>query len=94
MKKLFLTILMLLCFSMFAEEYLVVRISGRVYTNNGAVSVGQVLNDNSRIVIKGDRDYVELSDNKVIEGPADGIVKEFIKNKIPKSKIGNKLPPR
>lgn len=82
MKKIIASIIMLLCFSVFAEEYTVVAYKGKVKSGKGeAVSIGQTLRDTTRIKIKNSRDYVELNDNRIIQGPCDDIVKNLIKEK-------------
>lgn len=72
-----------------AETYTVVQIQGKARSSNGAISVGQELNDESIITITGFKDYVKLSDNKFIYGPVSNKkVKDVVSNpKLKKSKV-------
>ena len=49
-----------------AETYTVVQIQGKARSTNGAISIGQELDDESLITITGFKDYVKLSDNRFI----------------------------
>lgn len=72
-----------------AETYTVVQIQGKARSTNGAISVGQELDDESIITITGFKDYVKLSDNKFIYGPVKGKkVKDVVSGpKIKKGKV-------
>lgn len=69
MKKFLIAILMTIIFSLYAETYTVIKVSGRAQTIDGAISTGQELDDEQFITIKGLYDYIKLDNNLYIYGP-------------------------
>lgn len=70
-----------------AETYTVVHVQGRARTSNGAISIGQELDDETIITINGFKDFIRLNDNKCIYGPVKGKkVKDVVSS--PKNKEG------
>ena len=68
-----------------AETYTVVHVQGRAHTSDGAISIGQELDDETIITINGFKDFIRLNDDKYIYGPVKGKkVKDVIS--IPKIK--------
>ena len=54
---------MMMVFSMYAETYTVLKVYGRAQTINGAISVGQELDSEQLVTIKGFNDYLRLDNN-------------------------------
>ena len=69
MKRFLISILMMIVFSVYAETYTVIKVSGRAQTTNGAISVGQELDSEQLVTIKGLYDYIKLDNNLYIYGP-------------------------
>lgn len=72
-----------------AETYTVVHVQGRAHTSDGAISIGQELDDETIITINGFKDFIRLNDNKYIYGPVKGKkVKDVVSSpKIKKGKV-------
>lgn len=96
MKKLIAILLCaILASAVFAEKYTVTAVSGRAHSTDGAVMVGQVLDDETVISISGVRDTIHLDYDKIIRGPKKNIkvkdaieVKTLKKTEIKNSKVG------
>lgn len=92
MKKILLFIsIFLMTVLLSAETYTVVHVQGKAHTSGGAIGVGQELDDESIITIKGFKDFVKLNDNKFIYGPVKGKkVKDIVSGpKIKKGKVAS-----
>lgn len=89
MKRLLVAFIMLFTVSCFAETYTVIRVSGRAQNKDGAISVGQELDDEDVISILGISDSIKLDKNKYIFGPfKNKKVKDVISGpKLKKGKI-------
>ncbi len=72
-----------------AETYTVVHVQGRAHTSDGAISIGQELDDETIITINGFKDFIRLNDNKYIYGPVKGkkVKDVVISPKIKKGKV-------
>lgn len=84
MKKFLITILMTMIFSMYAEIYTVIKVSGRAQTTNGAISTGQELDGEQLVTIKGFNDYIKLDNNLYIYGP---IINKKVKDAVEKPRL-------
>ena len=69
MKRFLISILMMMVFGVYAETYTVLKVYGRAQTINGAISVGQELDSEQFVTIKGSNDYLRLDNNLYIYGP-------------------------
>ena len=69
MKRFLISILMMMVFGMYAETYTVLKVYGRAQTTNGAISIGQELDSEQLVTIKGFNDYLRLDNNLYIYGP-------------------------
>lgn len=85
----------ILASALFAEKYTVTAISGRARSTDGAITIGQVLDDETVISISGVRDTIHLDYDKIIRGPKKNIkvkdaieVKTLKKTEIKNSKVG------
>ena len=89
MKKFLVAILMTLVFSLYAETYTVLDISGIAKIDgSGAIVKGQELNEDDYITIVGFKDFVKLDNNLYIYGPVKNKkVKDAVSK--PKLKKGN-----
>ena len=86
MKKFLIAILMMIVFSVYAETYIVIKVSGRAQTTDGAISVGQELDSEQLVTIKGFNDYIKLDNNLYIYGPIiNKKVKEVVEK--PRNKV-------
>ena len=84
MKKFLVAILMTLVFSLYAETYTVVKVSGRAQTTDGAISTGQELDGEQLVTIKGFNDYIKLDNNLYIYGP---IINKKVKDAVEKPRL-------
>lgn len=85
MKRIILTILTLLMFSAFAEKYTVVDIGkgrAKFVKDGSSIAVGDELDEEEEIRIKGSKGYIKLSDNKIIKGEETGEVTGKVKDLI------------
>lgn len=86
MKRIILTILTLLMFSAFAEKYTVVDIGkegrAKFVKDGSSIAIGDELDEEEEIRIKGSRGYIKLSDNKIIKGDVTGEVIGKVKDLI------------
>ena len=86
MKKFLIAILMMIVFSVYAETYIVIKVSGRAQTTDGAISVGQELDSEQLVTIKSFNDYIKLDNNLYIYGPIiNKKVKEVVEK--PRNKV-------
>ena len=86
MKRFLISILMMIVFSVYAETYTVLKVYGRAQTINGAISVGQELDSEQLVTIKGFNDYIKLDNNLYIYGPIiNKKVKEVVEK--PRNKV-------
>ena len=69
MKRFLISILMIMVFGAYAETYTVLKVYGRAQTINGAISIGQELDSEQLVTIKGFNDYIKLDNNLYIYGP-------------------------
>lgn len=60
---------MIMVFGAYAETYTVLKVYGRAQTINGAISIGQELDSEQLVTIKGFNDYIKLDNNLYIYGP-------------------------
>ena len=84
MKKFLIAILMMIVFSVYAETYIVIKVSGRAQTTDGAISVGQELDSEQLVTIKGFNDYIKLDNNLYIYGP---IINKKVKEVVEKPRV-------
>ena len=84
MKKFLIAILMTMIFSMYAETYTVIKVSGRAQTTNGAISTGQELDGEQLVTIKGFNNYIKLDNNLYIYGP---IINKKVKDAVEKPRL-------
>ena len=84
MKKFLIAILMTMIFSVYAETYTVIKVSGRAQTTNGAISTGQELDGEQLVTIKGFNDYIKLDNNLYIYGP---IINKKVKDTVEKPRL-------
>ena len=86
MKRFLISILMMIVFSVYAETYTVLKVYGRAQTINGAISVGQELDSEQLVTIKGFNDYIKLDNNLYIYGP---IIPQKVKEVVeqPRNKV-------
>ena len=86
MKRFLISILMMIVFSVYAETYTVLKVYGRAQTTNGAISIGQELDSEQFVTIKGFNDYLRLDNNLYIYGPIiNKKVKEVVEK--PRNKV-------
>ena len=86
MKRFLISILMMIVFSVYAETYTVLKVYGRAQTTNGAISIGQELDSEQLVTIKGFNDYIKLDNNLYIYGPIiNKKVKEVVEK--PRNKV-------
>ena len=86
MKRFLISILMMIVFSVYAETYIVIKVSGRAQTTDGAISTGQELDSEQFVTIKGLYDYIKLDNNLYIYGPIiNKKVKEVVEK--PRNKV-------
>ena len=84
MKKFLIAILMTIIFSLYAETYTVIKVSGRAQTTNGAILTGQELDSEQLVTIKGFNDYIKLDNNLYIYGP---IINKKVKEVVEKPRV-------
>lgn len=75
---------MTMIFSVYAETYTVIKVSGRAQTTNGAISTGQELDGEQLVTIKGFNDYIKLDNNLYIYGP---IINKKVKDAVEKPRL-------
>ena len=86
MKKFLIAILMMMVFGVYAETYTVLNVYGRAHTTHGAISIGQELDSEQFVTIKGLYDYIKLDNNLYIYGPIiNKKVKEVVEK--PRNKV-------
>lgn len=84
MKRFLISILMMIVFSVYAETYTLIKVSGRAQTTNGVISVGQELDSEQFVTIKGLYDYIKLDNNLYIYGP---IINKKVKEVVEKPRV-------
>ena len=76
MKRFLISILMMMVFSVYAETYTVLKVYGRAQTINGAISVGQELDSEQFITIKGFNDYLS---KPIVKEELNRVIKKYLK---------------
>ena len=89
MKRFLISILMMMVFGVYAETYTVLKVYGRAQTIKGAISVGQELDSEQFITIKGFNDYLRLDNNLYIYGP---IKNKKVKEVVEKPRVKKAKP--
>ena len=76
MKKFLIAILMMMVFSAYAETYTVLKVYGRAQTTNGAISIGQELDSEQLVTIKGFNDYLS---KPIVKEELNRVIKKYLK---------------